>query len=66
MKKYYCPVCKEFKNRLQVKKADDTRTVFFECRYCHCQEMYLTENLIKEMAEKLRITEIHSKHGSFL
>lgn len=52
MKRYYCPVCKEFKNRFQLKRVDDTRIAWLTCRWCHSSNIYDAEELIKKLVEK--------------
>ena len=47
MKKYYCPVCNKLKSRWQVKLKDDTRSFFYECRYCHSERIYLVEDILE-------------------
>ena len=67
MKKYYCPTCKQFKNRLQLKKTNDTRTAFFVCRMCHNSNIYRTEDVINKMLRKiLNDDDFNDRHGSFL
>jgi hypothetical protein len=48
MKKYYCPKCKKFKNRFQLKLKDDTRSYWLECRWCH-EQVKLTEEVLLEV-----------------
>ena len=52
MKKYYCPVCNEFKNRLQLKMVDDTRMAWLTCKYCH-SKIYTTEDVLIKVIENL-------------
>lgn len=51
MKKYYCPVCNEFKNRFQLKMVDDTRMAWLTCKYCH-SKIYTTEDVLIKVIEK--------------
>lgn len=53
MKKYYCPVCKKFKNRFQLKRVDDTREFWLTCRWCHSSNIQKTETLIKKLVDKI-------------
>lgn len=67
MKKYYCPNCKEFKNRFQLKRVDDTRVAWLTCRWCHESNIYKTEDIIHKLIEKvLNEEDMSNKHGSFL
>ena len=44
--KYYCPHCKEIKNRFQVAKGTDgVRFYWFRCRECGTQVIELKELL---------------------
>jgi len=67
MKKYYCSKCKEFKNRLQLHKTNDTRVAYYVCRWCHNSNIYTTEDILKKMIENtLTDDELKNKHGSYL
>lgn len=67
LKKYYCPNCKKFKNRLQLKREDDTRVVFFTCRWCHNSNIYNTEDILYKLIDKtLKEQDLNNKHGSYL
>ena len=67
MKKYYCPTCKEFKYRWQIKREDDTMTRYFTCRWCHNSNVYLTEDVIGKLIEKsLADKDFRDRHGSWL
>lgn len=67
MKNYYCPVCKQFKNRLQLKKQDDTRVAYLTCRYCHSSNIFTTEDIMKKLISRSLLQEdLNSKHGSYL
>lgn len=67
MKKYYCPSCGELKSRIQLKRKDDTRVAFYECRYCHSSKIYLTKDIIQILANKIDFNEVYTgRHGSFL
>lgn len=67
MKKYYCPTCKKFKNRMQLKKVDDTRVAFYECRYCHSHNIYTTEDVINKLiSHTLAPKDLNNRHGSFI
>ena len=67
LKKYYCPNCKEFKSRLQLKREDDTRVTFFTCRWCHNSNIYSTEDILCKLIDKtLKEQDLNNKHGSYL
>lgn len=67
MKKYYCPTCKQFKNRLQVQKTDNSRTAFLTCKRCHNSNIYKTEDIINKLIDKtLNDEDFNNRHGSFL
>ena len=67
MKKYYCPTCKKFKNRWQVQRTDDTRTVFLSCKWCHHSNIYKTEDVINKLIDKnLSEEDFNNRHGSYL
>ena len=67
MKKYYCPNCKEFKHRWQLKREDDTLVAFFTCRWCHNSNIYLTEEILEKLIDKsLAEEDLCSRHGSWL
>ena len=67
MKKYYCPNCKKFKSRLQLKREDDTRVAYFTCRWCHNSNIYTTENVLHKLIEKTCVNQdFNNKHGSYL
>ena len=51
MKRYYCPTCKEFKYRWQLKLVDDTRTAFYECKWCHNRNIYKAEDVMNKLIE---------------
>lgn len=53
MKKYYCPNCKQFKNRFQLKKENDTRVAYFTCRWCHNSHIYEITDVLHKLIEKL-------------
>lgn len=67
MKKYYCPVCRKFKSRLQLKRVDDTRVSWLTCRWCHSSNIYTAEDLLNKLIQ-VHFTEedLNSRHGSFL
>ena len=52
MKKYYCPTCKRFKHRWQLKMQDDTRVCFLTCRWCHNRNIYSTEEILNKLVNK--------------
>lgn len=67
MKRYYCPNCKKFKNRLQLKKEDDTRVAYLTCRWCHNSNIYTTEDILHKLINKTLLDEdLSNKHGSYL
>ena len=67
MKKYYCPTCKRFKNRLQLKKEDDTRTCWLTCRWCHHSNIYSIEDILEKLIDKsLTDEDLSHRHGSWL
>ena len=67
MKKYYCPTCKRFKNRWQLKKENDTRICYFTCRWCHNSNIYLTEHILEKLIDKSLIEDdLCHRHGSWL
>lgn len=67
MKKYYCPTCGEFKHRWQLKKVDDTRVAFYECRYCHNSNIYTTEDVMNKLINNtLHEQDFSARHGSWL
>lgn len=67
MKKYYCPTCKKFKSRWQIQRTDDTRTVFFTCKWCHNSNIYTTEDVINKVINKtLDKEDFSNRHGSYL
>lgn len=67
MKKYYCPTCKRFKNRWQLKKEDDTRVYYFTCKWCHNSNIYLTEDILEKLIDKNLVEEdLRHRHGSWL
>ena len=67
MKKYYCPTCKRFKYRWQLKKEDDTRVYYFTCRWCHNSNIYLTEDILEKLIDKCFTDEdLSHRHGSWL
>ena len=48
--KFYCPTCKKFKHRWEVRIKDDTRMYWYECKWCHEQvveTVYVVENVLK-------------------
>lgn len=65
MKKYYCPTCKQFKNRLQLKRVDDTRVSWLTCRWCHKSNIYTTEDILQKLVESSDLN-LNGKHGSFI
>lgn len=67
MKKYYCPNCKRFKNRFQLKKENDTRVAYFTCRWCHNSNIYNITDVLHKLIEKsLTKEDFANKHGSYL
>lgn len=48
MKKFYCPTCKKFKRRIDVKKVDDCRCYWYTCRWCH-QDVKYSESVLEEL-----------------
>jgi len=67
LKKYYCPTCKKFKSRLQLKRKDDTRVIYFTCRWCHNSNIYTTEDILHKLINKTLLDEdLSNKHGSYL
>jgi RNase P subunit RPR2 len=67
MKKYYCPTCKQFKSRWQIQRTDDTRTVFFTCKWCHNSNIYTTKDVISKLIDKtLSKNDFSNRHGSYL
>lgn len=46
--KYYCPECGKLKNRFQVKYRDDTRSYWYECKWCH-KVVIPTRNAIEQV-----------------
>lgn len=53
MKKYYCPVCKEFKGRLGVEsKATGMASSWYFCKYCHHEIIY-TQTIFEKMMAKV-------------
>ena len=53
MKKYYCPICKEFKGRLEVEFiSTEMSPSWYSCKYCH-HEIIQTETIIKKMIDKI-------------
>ena len=66
MKKYYCPVCNKLKSRWQVKLKDDTRSFFYECRYCHSERIYLVEDILEIIFRNVDLKkEISRRYGSW-
>lgn len=65
MKKYYCPTCKKFKNRLQLKREDDTRFAWLTCRWCHNSNIYTAEDVFGKLIENSNL-DLSDKHGSFM
>ncbi len=65
MKKYYCPTCGRFKNRLQLKREDDTRIAWMTCRWCHNSNIYTTEDLLEKLITNSDL-DLSNKHGSFM
>lgn len=65
MKKYYCPTCKKFKNRLQLKREDDTRVAWLTCRWCHNSNIYTVEDVLEKLIENSDL-DLSNKHGSFM
>lgn len=65
MKKYYCPKCKAFKYRCQLKKVDDTRGAWLACRWCHSSNIYTTEDVLQKLITNSDL-DLDDKHGSFL
>lgn len=66
MKRFYCAKCGELKNRFQIRRKNDTRVAFYECKYCHSQKIYFTEDIICILINKLNLREVESKHGIFI
>lgn len=67
MKKYYCPTCKKFKHRWQLKKVDDTRVAFYECRCCHNHNVYKTEDVVDMLIDRtLSEKDFNNRHGSWI
>lgn len=67
MKRYYCPTCKEFKHRRQLKLVDDTRTAFYECKWCHNHNIYKAEDIMNKLIDKtLSKKDFKDRHGSWL
>lgn len=67
MKKYYCPTCKKFKSRWQLKREDDTRVAFYTCRWCHNSNIYTTEHVMEKLIDAtLSEKDFNSRHGSYL
>lgn len=67
MKKFYCPTCKEFKYRWQLKGTNDTRVGFYICRWCHNSNIYSTESVLNKLIDKtLNEKDFSSRHGSWL
>jgi RNase P subunit RPR2 len=66
MKRYYCPNCREFKHRWQLKREDNTRTAFYTCRWCHLSNIYTTEDIIWMLVDKiLKDEDLNSIHGTW-
>lgn len=49
LSKFYCISCGQFKNRLQVKKRDDTRSYWYDCKWCHNQVSYTKDLMAKTL-----------------
>ena len=45
--RFYCEYCGKFKNRFQVKRKDDTRVYWYECKWCHNHVNY-TRNILEK------------------
>lgn len=65
MKRYYCPECKAFKYRFQLKRVDDTRVAWLTCRWCHSSKIYTTEDVMLKLIEVSEL-DFGKDHGSFL
>lgn len=46
--KFYCPTCKKLKHVWEVKKQDDFRCYWYECRWCHKQVTY-TKDVVEDI-----------------
>lgn len=66
MKKYYCSECGCTKNRFQIKKVNNFRMVWYECRYCHSSKIYNLNSIIEELATLIDFHKFGGKHGDFL
>lgn len=65
MRNYYCPTCRRFKSRWQLKKENDTRVEYYTCKWCHNSNIYLTEDIIEKLIDKtLNPKDLSSKRGS--
>lgn len=53
IKNYYCPVCKKLKNRLQIKRIDDGRAWWYQCKWCHSDHIESRNYVFETMASKL-------------
>lgn len=64
MKKYYCPTCREFKSRRQVKIESDARFAYHTCRWCH-NVVFATEDVMRKLIELVMIEEdFRDKYGN--
>lgn len=67
MKRYYCPTCKKFKYRWQLKRGNDTRVMFYTCRWCHNSNIYRTEDVINKLINNtLSEKDFSHRHGSWI
>ncbi len=51
IKKFYCPTCQKLKRRYEVKIQDDTRTWWYECKWCH-EPVEFTNDVLEEYLSK--------------
>lgn len=66
MKKYYCPTCKKFKSRWQLKKEDDFRISYYTCRWCHNSNIYTTEQVMEKLIDTtLSEKDFNSRYGDY-
>lgn len=65
MKKYYCPTCKKFKSRWQLKKEDDFIS-YYTCRWCHNSNIYTTEKVMEKLIDAiLSEKDFNSRYGDY-
>ena len=58
--KFYCPTCKKFKHKWEVKIKDDTRIGWYECKWCHKNVKFSRDAIENILNKQSQLSEMES------